>query len=106
MLSSYIAFIVSYLLKVHYRKKNKLYIIQKAIEEYAIKWHIDGYCVKISGTLKASARSRLTWIKEGKLGISTLDTNVSYSFATSHTPFGSFGIKVWVSVPMPFSLEI
>jgi len=50
----------------------------------------------IKGRFNGVSRARKRIYEAGKIPIQTLDSNIDYRQATSYTPNGTFGIKVWI----------
>lgn len=55
-----------------------------------------GIKISLSGRLGGHEMSRSEEIRQGAIPLQTLQANVDYGFAESHTTYGSLGIKVWV----------
>jgi small subunit ribosomal protein S3 len=60
--------------------------------------YISGIAIKISGRIKGRARAKSMFIKEGKIALQTLSTNIDYGTDHVITKFGVVGIKVWISL--------
>jgi len=59
--------------------------------------NLKGIRIDCSGRFNGIDRTRTISIKQGILSFNQIDTNIIYSFSTSYTKYGSFGIKVWLS---------
>lgn len=58
---------------------------------------INGIKIKIKGRFNGAPRAKHTIIQIGNgVPVLTLDSNVSYSEATSYTLNGTFGVKIWI----------
>jgi len=55
-----------------------------------------GIKISMSGRLGGHEMSRSEDIRQGAIPLQTLQANVDYGFAESHTTYGLLGIKVWV----------
>lgn len=55
-----------------------------------------GVKVQLSGRLGGHEMSRREAVSLGALPLQTLQANVDYGFAKSHTTYGIIGVKVWV----------
>ncbi len=55
-----------------------------------------GIKVRCSGRLGGVEVARTEWMKEGRVPLHTLRSDIDYGFATANTSFGAIGIKVWV----------
>ena len=57
---------------------------------------VQGIKVRCSGRLGGAEIARTEWMKEGRIPLHTLRSDIDYGFATANTSFGAIGIKVWV----------
>jgi len=64
--------------------------------EAAMNAGAKGVKIICSGRLGGSEMSRKETQKLGSIPLQTLDANVDYATATSHTTYGSVGVKVWI----------
>jgi small subunit ribosomal protein S3 len=55
-----------------------------------------GVKIQIAGRLGGSEIARTETYRTGSIPLQTLQANVDYGFAESHTTYGKIGIKVWV----------
>jgi small subunit ribosomal protein S3 len=55
-----------------------------------------GVKITIAGRLGGAELSRTESIRLGSIPLQTLQANVDYGFAESHTTYGVLGIKVWI----------
>lgn len=55
-----------------------------------------GVRIQVSGRLGGAEMSRTFQTRLGSIPLSTLQANVDYGFAASHTTYGTIGVKVWV----------
>ena len=62
----------------------------------AIAGGAQGIKIKCSGRLGGAEIARSEWMKEGRVPLHTLRSDIDYGFATANTSFGAIGIKVWV----------
>jgi hypothetical protein len=58
--------------------------------------NISGVKFAIKGRFNGVPRARKRIYEAGKVPIQTIDSNVDYYQATSYTPNGTFGVKVWI----------
>jgi len=63
----------------------------------AIRMGAEGIRIKCSGRLGGAEMARSEQYKEGKIPLHTLRADIDYATATSHTIYGSIGVKVWIS---------
>jgi len=54
-----------------------------------------GAKVMVSGRLDGAEIARDEWLKEGKLPLSTLRSDIDYGFSEAHCTYGVVGVKVW-----------
>ncbi|HCG76554.1 MAG: 30S ribosomal protein S3 [bacterium (Candidatus Ratteibacteria) CG_4_10_14_3_um_filter_41_18] len=71
------------------------YVIKQAIAS-AMASGAKGIKVRASGRLAGTEISRSEQYKEGKIPLHTLRAVISYGASTSHTKYGTVGVKVWV----------
>ena len=69
--------------------------IKKAVSD-AMRDGAQGVKIRVSGRLNGAEIARSDSIKEGRVPLHTLRSNVDYSFATADTSYGSIGVKVWI----------
>ena len=62
----------------------------------AITGGAQGIKIKCSGRLGGAEIARTEQMKDGRVPLHTLRSDIDYGFATANTSFGSIGIKVWV----------
>ena len=55
-----------------------------------------GIKIMLSGRLGGHEMSRSEDIRLGAIPLQTLQANIDYGFAKSHTTYGIIGVKVWV----------
>lgn len=58
--------------------------------------NVSGVKFTIKGRFNGVSRARKRIYESGKIPIQTIDSNISYHEATSYTPNGTFGVKVWI----------
>jgi len=58
---------------------------------------LKGIQIVIKGRLNRKMRAKKTIIRIGQVPIQTLNNNMDYGQSVSYTPYGTFGIKVWVN---------
>ncbi len=63
-----------------------------------------GIRILISGRLGGAEMSRQVDVRHGSLPLSTLQAEIDYGFAESHTTAGCIGVKVWI-YKGPYSTE-
>lgn len=55
-----------------------------------------GIKIRLSGRLGGAEIARSEWMKEGRVPLHTLRSDIDYGFAAANTSFGAIGVKVWV----------
>ena len=55
-----------------------------------------GIKIKLSGRLGGADIARSEWMKEGRVPLHTLRSDIDYGFTTARTSYGAIGVKVWV----------
>ena len=55
-----------------------------------------GIKIACSGRLGGAEIARSEWMKEGRIPLHTLRSDIDYGFAIANTSFGAIGVKVWV----------
>ncbi len=62
----------------------------------AVSGGVKGIKIRCSGRLGGAEIARTEWMKEGRVPLHTLRSDIDYGFATANTSFGAIGVKVWV----------
>lgn len=62
----------------------------------AMRTGIQGIKIKISGRLGGAEMAREESMKQGRVPLHTLRSDIDYGFAEADTTFGKIGVKVWV----------
>ncbi len=57
---------------------------------------VQGIKIKCSGRLGGAEIARNEQMKEGRVPLHTLRSDIDYGFAAANTSFGAIGVKVWV----------
>ena len=55
-----------------------------------------GIKIKLSGRLGGADIARSEWMKEGRVPLHTLRSDIDYGFKAARTSYGAIGVKVWV----------
>ena len=55
-----------------------------------------GVKIRCSGRIGGAEIARSEWMKDGRVPLHTLRSDIDYGFTTAHTSFGAVGVKVWV----------
>ena len=69
--------------------------MKRAVQS-AMRLGAEGIKVVCSGRLGGAEIARTEWYREGRVPLHTLRANIDFGRATSFTPYGTCGIKVWV----------
>lgn len=70
-------------------------ILKNAVQK-AMLAGVQGIKIRVSGRLGGAEISRSEWVKEGRVPLHTLRSDIDYGFSTANTSFGAIGVKVWV----------
>ncbi len=70
--------------------------VMKMKAEAAMGAGVKGVKIMLSGRLGGHEMSRSEDVRMGSIPLQTLQANVDYGFAISHTTYGSIGVKVWI----------
>jgi len=55
-----------------------------------------GVKIRCSGRIGGAEIARSEWVKDGRVPLHTLRSDIDYGFSTANTSFGAIGVKVWV----------
>ena len=69
--------------------------MKKAMES-AFRFGAKGIKVRVAGRLNGAEIARSEWYQDGRLPLHTLKADIDYGSATSHTTYGTIGVKVWI----------
>lgn len=78
------------------KKRASFRRVMKMKVEAAMNAGAKGAKVMLSGRLGGHEMSRSEETREGAVPLQTLQANINYGFAESHTTYGSIGVKVWI----------
>lgn len=70
--------------------------VMKNTVSRAIQGGAQGIKIMCSGRLGGAEMARTEWMKEGRVPLHTLRSDIDYGVTTANTSFGAIGIKVWV----------
>lgn len=76
--------------RIAYRRAMK-----RAIQQ-AMKQGAGGIKIMVSGRLGGAEMSRDVWLREGRVPLQTLRSNVDFAIAEASTTYGQIGVKVWI----------
>lgn len=62
----------------------------------AMQGGAQGVKIRLSGRLGGAEIARTEWMKEGRVPLHTLRSDIDYGFSQANTTFGAIGVKVWV----------
>jgi len=62
----------------------------------AMKSGAKGIKIMVSGRLGGVEIARAEWLKEGRIPLQTLRSDIDYGFTEANTIFGKIGVKVWI----------
>jgi len=87
------------------KKGSHRYVIKRAIAT-AMQSGAKGIKIRGAGRLGGAEISRAEQYKDGRIPLHTLRADIDYGVATSHTKYGTVGIKVWVYKGEVFGKEM
>ena len=61
----------------------------------ALRSHVKGVKIAISGRLAGAEIARYEWYRVGRVPLHTLRANIDYGFTEAMTIYGKIGVKVW-----------
>ncbi len=70
-------------------------VLKNAVSK-AMQNGAQGIKIKISGRLGGAEIARSEWMKEGRVPLHTLRSDIDYGVKRAETTFGTIGIKVWI----------
>ncbi|MCC6300548.1 MAG: 30S ribosomal protein S3 [Anaerolineales bacterium] len=76
--------------RIAYRRAMK-----RAIQQ-AMKQGAGGIKIMVGGRLGGAEMSRDVWLREGRVPLQTLRSNVDFARAEASTTYGQIGVKVWI----------
>lgn len=79
--------------RMPYRK-----VIKKTISKVMANRKVKGIKISVSGRLGGVDIARTEKFTEGTIPLSTLKTNISYSYIQAKTIQGTIGVKVWICI--------
>ena len=91
----YAAIFTKFLVSQLERRENSVKTALKNSLEFIKNYNIDGIKIKVSGRLDGVDMAEQTYIKRGRIPLSTLSANIDYSYNIAKTMYGILGIKVW-----------
>jgi small subunit ribosomal protein S3 len=68
----------------------------KRAMQSALRLGAKGIKIVSGGRLGGAEIARIEWYREGRVPLHTLRSNIGYGVSTSHTAYGTIGVKVWV----------
>ncbi len=69
--------------------------MKRAVQS-AMRLGAQGIRIQCGGRLGGAEIARTEWYREGRVPLHTLRADIDYGHATSKTPYGTCGVKVWV----------
>jgi small subunit ribosomal protein S3 len=69
--------------------------MKRAVQS-AMRLGAEGIRIQCGGRLGGAEIARTEWYREGRVPLHTLRADIDYGHATSFTPYGTCGVKVWV----------
>ena len=69
--------------------------MKKAVTS-ALRLGADGIRIACAGRLGGAEIARREWYRDGRVPLQTLRADIEFGVATSHTTYGTIGVKVWI----------
>ena len=69
--------------------------MKRAIQS-SLRLGAEGIKIVSGGRLGGAEIARIEWYREGRVPLHSLRADIDYGVSTSHTSYGTIGIKVWV----------
>jgi small subunit ribosomal protein S3 len=69
--------------------------MKKAVTS-ALRLGADGIRIACAGRLGGSEIARREWYRNGRVPLHTMRADIDYGLSTSHTTYGTIGVKVWI----------
>jgi small subunit ribosomal protein S3 len=69
--------------------------MKRAIQQ-AMKQGAKGIKIMVGGRLGGAEMSRDVWLREGRVPLQTLRSNMDFALTEATTTYGQIGIKVWI----------
>jgi small subunit ribosomal protein S3 len=69
--------------------------MKKAVQS-AVRLGAEGIKIACAGRLAGGEIARREWYRDGRVPLQTLRADIDFGVATSHTTYGTIGVKVWV----------
>ncbi len=71
-------------------------VMKQTLDKIMQNKEVKGAKVMIKGRLNGAEIARKEWLKQGKIPLQTLRSDIDYARATAYTTYGTVGVKVWV----------
>ncbi|MBI2879742.1 MAG: 30S ribosomal protein S3 [Candidatus Rokubacteria bacterium] len=69
--------------------------MKKAVQS-SLRLGAEGIKIACAGRLAGTEIARREWYRDGRVPLQTLRADIDYGRATSHTTYGTIGVKVWI----------
>lgn len=79
--------------------------MKQALEKIMANHEVKGAKVMVKGRLNGAEIARKEWLKEGRIPLQTLRSDIDYAEATAYTTYGTVGIKIWINKGEIFSKD-
>lgn len=70
--------------------------LKQALEKIMANSEVKGAKIIVKGRLNGAEIARKEWLKEGRIPLQTLRSDIDYAEATAYTTYGTIGIKIWI----------
>lgn len=71
-------------------------VMKQGIGKIMANKDVKGAKIALAGRLGGAEMSRREWLKDGRIPLQTLRSDVSFARCKAHLPYGDIGVKVWI----------
>ena len=71
-------------------------VLKKSIERVMSNREVKGIRIEVSGRLNGIEIARKEWLKQGRMPLGTIRSDIDYAQTEAHCTYGVIGVKVWM----------
>jgi small subunit ribosomal protein S3 len=71
-------------------------VLKKCIERVMQNKEAKGIKMEVSGRLNGIEIARKEWLKQGRMPLQTIRSDIDYAQTEAHCTYGAIGVKVWI----------
>ena len=71
-------------------------VIARTLERAMATKEVQGAKIQVSGRLGGAEMSRREWVRDGRVPLQTLRSDIDYALDEARTTYGVIGVKVWL----------